>query len=749
MSSEPKVASPTATSRWPALLRLGPRTSGRIPFITQLSSSDCGAACLSMVLGYYGRSSSVDSVRNALGSTAQGVTARQLADGARRLGLRARGVKLRLEQLQYAPRGTILHWEMNHFVVLDEVNKLGARILDPAVGPRRVTWKDLGERTTGVALLLEPGPDFVTNSASQSHWKRYMRWLRAAPGYWPRVLTLSIVLQLVALCAPAAMGLTVDKVLPRHDGNLLQLIAVGALVALSVQMLTSFVRSSLLLHMRTYMDAQMTLELNEHLMSLPFTYFQQRSAGDLVMRLSSSAQIRDVLTSSALSTVLDGTMAIVYFVLLLIMTPPLAAIAVGVAFVQAVVVLWSGRRNAELMSEQLAVQAKLSSAQVDAIAAIEPIKSMGAEQRISQRFADLYVDVLNSSLERGRLANVVGTVTGALGFIGPTSILLTGASFVLDNKLGVGGMLGLSALGSAFLTPVGALVATFTQLQTLRSYVHRVEDILDTPREPKPETAQPVVKLQGAIELTELHFAYESSPVPVLQHVNLRVQPGEFLAIVGPSGSGKSTLARLLSGLISPSSGSITFDGIDQKQWDPSVLRSLLGMVTQDTRLLASSVRANITLFDPAIPLSDIEAAAKLAEIHEDVMRLGLGYDTILSDGGGSLSGGQRQRLSLARALLRSPAVLVLDEATSQLDTVTERKVQEHLHQLACTRIVIAHRLSTIRHADRIVVLERGKIVDIGRHSELVVRCRVYRDLVGAQMVVASEGLPAPAVQTG
>jgi ABC-type bacteriocin/lantibiotic exporter with double-glycine peptidase domain len=596
-----------------------------------------------------------------------------------------------------------------------------------------VTWKDLTGRFTGVAILAEPGPEFVAGGAAKSRLGRYLRWLRAAPGYWPRVMTLSIVLQLVALAAPAAVGLTVDKVLPRHDTDLLQLIAVGALVALSIQMLTSFVRSNLLLHLRTYMDTQMTLELNEHLLSLPFSYFQQRSAGDLVLRLASSAQIRDVLTSSALSAVLDGTMALIYFVLLLIVAPPLAAIALLVALVQSAIAIISGRRNAELMAEQLVSQAKLTSAQTDALAAIEPIKSMGAEQRIVARFTDLYVDVLNTSLDRGRLSNTVSTLTGSLGFAGPLALLLTGAHLVLNGTLGTGGMLALSALGSAFLTPIGALVGTVTQLQTMQSYVHRIEDILDTAPEPRPATPARASSLSGAIELKSLTFSYDSSRVAVLKDVSLSVRPGEMVAIVGPSGSGKSTLARLLSGLLAPSSGSVAFDGVEQSQWDPTVLRSMLGMVTQDTRLLAASVRNNISLFDSEIALPQIEAAAQLAEVHEDIMRLGLGYDTVLSDGGGSLSGGQRQRMSLARALLRSPKVIVLDEATSQLDTLTERKVQANLERLACTRIVIAHRLSTIRDADRIVVLERGEVIDIGRHDELTARCRLYRDLVGAQ----------------
>jgi len=279
-------------------------------------------------------------------------------------------------------------------------------------------------------------------------------------------------------------------------------------------------------------------------------------------------------------------------------------------------------------------------------------------------------------------------------------------------------------------------VSMWSQLQTLRSYVQRVEDILDTEPErrmqPMAASVTPL-RLSGAIELREISFAYSPTTPQVIDRVSLDVEPGEFVAIVGSSGSGKSTLARLLAGLFMPNSGSVLFDGIDTKQWQPAALRGMLGMVTQDTRLMATTIRENVALFDSAVSLERVESAARLAEIHDDVSRLAMGYDTVLSDGGGSLSGGQRQRLALARALLRTPAVLVLDEATSQLDTVTERRVQEHLSELRCTRIVIAHRLSTVRGADRIVVLDRGRVVDVGRHAQLLGRCDLYRELVSAQ----------------
>ena len=723
-----------------AFARLRGRSGRRIPLVAQLTASDCGPACLAMVLASHGRATPLDDVRSALGGATQGVSGRQLVEGARRFGLRARGVKLELDELRYLPSGSILHWEMNHFVVFEALDKRGVRIVDPSSGPRHISFKDLADRCTGVALLLEPSPDFSKTPQGRSPRRaRYLRWLSAAPGYWPRVLGLSAIMQLVALSVPAAMGLIVDKIVPRHDGELLQLLASGLLIVLSVQFLTNYVRSSLLLHLRTYMDARMTVDLNEHLLGLPFAFFQQRSTGDLVMRLASSTQIRELLTSAGLSLVLDGSMALVYFGLLLVLAPVLAGIAVGIAFLQALVVLLSGRRNAELMSEQLVTQARLSSAQVEALAAIEPIKSMGAEGRIAERWANLYVDVLNTTLDRGRLGNRVSALTGALGFAGPVTLLLTGAYLVLNGSLGVGAMLALSSLASAFLTPVGALVSMWSQLQTLRSYLARLEDVLDTPAEPRPSAHTARTQLEGRIELRDVCFAYSPVSPTVLDRINLQIAPGEFVAIVGPSGSGKSTLARLLAGLYAPVSGSVSFEGVDSKLLDPVALRGMLGMVTQDTRLLAASIRDNITLFDTALPLSQVQDAARLAEIHDDISKLPLAYDTVLSDGGGSLSGGQRQRLSLARALLREPRVVVLDEATSQLDTITERTVHQRLAARRGTRIVIAHRLSTIREADRIVVLAAGRIVDIGRHSELLVRCTLYRELVGAQPLRPTE----------
>jgi ABC-type bacteriocin/lantibiotic exporter with double-glycine peptidase domain len=729
------MSQPTTTS---PLHRLGLGKRAGLPVILQLTPTDCGAACLAMALELYGKHLPIEDVRAAVGAGKAGVSARRILEGARQLGLRGRGVKVEPASLSYLPQGSILHWEMNHFVVLESVQRDGIRIHDPAVGARRIARADVERMFTGVALVLEPSAQFVAEDRRpKTRMARYRRWILGVPGYWPRVLLASLFLQLIALAMPGVMGATVDKIVPRQDYHLLSLLAAGMLMVVSFHFLAGFLRSHLLLHLRTYLDLGMTLEFLEHLLDLPYAFFQQRSTGDILMRLSSGAQIRDLLTSGAMTAVLDGTMVILYFLLLVLAAPLLGAIALGVALVQVLLFLRAGRLHAELMAEQLVTQAKLSGFQVEMVAGMESVKSMGAEQRMATRWSELYVDVLNVSLDKGRLMANFGTLVGSVAFVGPVVIVLTGAKLVLDGELSLGTMLALSALASGFLTPVNALVNTAMQLQTLRSYMARIEDVLDTQSERKHEVAGRGKTLEGRVELHDVSFRYEARGPLVLDGISLRVEPGQLVAVVGASGSGKSTLARLLAGLYQPLSGRVSYDGVDLLHWDPPDLRRQLGMVTQETRLFAATVRDNIAMLDPEVPLERVEMAARRACIHDDIVQAPMGYDTLLADGGSSLSGGQRQRLALARALIADPVIMVLDEATSALDTVTEQKLQASLSELRCTRVVIAHRLSTVVAADRIFVLERGQLVGEGTHAELLASCEPYRRLVQAQTALA------------
>lgn len=521
--------------------------------------------------------------------------------------------------------------------------------------------------------------------------------------------------------------------------------AAGFLLLASFHFLSNLLRTRLLLELRTKVEARMSFQFVEHLLALPYNFFQQRTTGDLMMRLSSQAEIRELLTTGALSALLDGALVSLYFVLLLGPAPQLAFVALGFAILQVFTYLLAAQRNSQLVVEGLAAQSQLEAYQIEMLGGIETLKSMGATERSFSRWSDLYVSSLNRAIARGQLEGTFQALLGALRFCGPVCLMFVGAYQVLQGSLSLGTMLGLSAMGAGFLDPVANLVGTAMRLTGLRGYMERLEDVLETPPE-RARSAQEhsrAAVLDGAFDVDELSFRYPSSAPLTLDRVSFAVQPGECIAIVGASGSRKSTLARLLAGLYEPLSGTVAYDGRTCSAWDLHELRERLGIVTQDTRLFSGTIRDNVALFDSSITLDEIEHACRLACLDHTIEQMPMRYDTMLADGGSSLSGGQRQRLSLSRALVRNPSVLILDEATSALDAVSESDVHANLRNLRCTRVVVAHRLSTVIEADKILVLDRGRIVGAGRHAELAERCETYRDLVRAQQ--SSPVLPGPA----
>ncbi len=723
-----------------------------VGFVAQLTPTDCGAACLSSVLAFHGKQVPIHELRAMLGGGRNGVTARQILEAARSFGLSARGVAIEPGKLKYLPAGSILHWDLSHFVVFQEITRKDVRIMDPALGHRRLALPQVAKSLSGVALVLEPGAGFVREKVERrDRLKRYTKWMFSVRGVWGRVLATSFFLQLLALSVPGLMGALVDKVVPRADEQLLELIACAFLSVGSFYFLSTLLRARLLLELRTKVEGRMSFDFVEHLLALPYGFFQQRTTGDLMMRLSSQTAIRELLTTGALSALLDGALVTVYFVLLLGAAPYLALVALALAALQITTYLLVAKRNTELVVEGLAAQSRLEGYQVEMLGGIETLKSMGASDRSLQRWSDLYVDTLNRAIARGTLDGTFQALLGTLRFCGPIALMLVGAFQVLDGSLSLGTMLGLAALGSGFLDPIANLMSTGMKLTQLEGYMERIEDVLDTPREVerKRSGGGAASELSGSIQVADLSFKYPSEARPALAGVSFEVQAGEAVAIVGSSGSGKSTLARLLAGLYQPASGSIAFDHLELPSWDLGTLRARLGIVTQETRLFSGTLRDNVALFDPAIPIEDVKHACSLSCLDENIEQMPMGYETVLADGGSSLSGGQRQRLSLARALVRRPSVLVLDEATSALDAITEQRVQQNLRRMRCTRVIVAHRLSTIVEADKIVVLDQGKVVGVGTHAELLADCGVYRALVhssGGDIVRPAERGPGMTV---
>lgn len=727
-------ARPSFTDRFRRLLA----RERRIPVVAQMSVTDCGAACIAAVLRYHGRDISLREVRDAANIARDGASALALLEAARGFGLRGRGMRLELASLEYVPPGAILHWEFRHFVVFERLLKDSVEIMDPASGRRRVPLADFGRAFTGVALLLEPGESFTPKKPTGSPLWRYTRMLLGQRGILLRILVASALVQALALGLPTLTGVLVDRVIPLRDAPLLGVLAGGMAAVVLFSFLASWARAHQLLALRVRLDTHLTLGFMEHLADLPYPFFQRRPAGDLVGRLNTHVQVREILMSGLLSTVLDGVLVCNYLLLLLWASPPLFLLVLVLGLAQVAVFAATHGPQRELMASFLEAESRSHNAQFEVVSGIGTLKAMGVEHRAVERWSSLFVAQLNTQLERGRLSALGDSLQDAVRLGSPLVVLCFGAWQVLQGVHSMGTLLALNALAMSFLLPLSGLVATLSRVQLLGSYLERIHDVLDAPVEQAPGSALPAPRLTGQVTLERVSFRHGPLAPKVVADASVDIAPGSLVAIVGRSGAGKSTLAQLLLGLYLPTEGRILFDGRDLSGMDLRSVRQQVGVVVQDPSFFGTSLRGNIALADPSLPLSSVVEAAKLAQLHDDITAMPMGYDTLVVGRGTSLSGGQRQRLALARALVNKPALLLLDEATSALDTVTEACVQQALAGLRCTRIVIAHRLSTVVNADLILVMDAGRIVEAGRHADLVGRGGIYSELVASQLDTAT-----------
>jgi ATP-binding cassette subfamily B protein len=727
---------PSAAELFPVLEKLERFRRGRkVPFVQQLEVTDCGAACLAMVLGHLGRDVNLDEVREAAGGSARdGVDAAAIVRAAEWYGLRCRGLALDVEHLHFLPPGSILHWEFNHFVVFERVTKKGVEIVDPGMGPRLVPHAKFGGSFTGVALVFDTNDEFEPKRRGRGRFGWYLTQLAAQREVLSRVVVTSVLLRVFALAFPLVTAVIVDRVVPRNDRNLLLVVAIGLGGLLVFQMITTLVRSHLLLQLRTNLDTRLTLGFVDYLSRLPYDFFQRRSAGDLMMRVNNNATVRELLTSNTLSAMLDGVLVIGYAALIVVIAPIMGAIVVGLGIVQIAVFYIARRGYRELLTRSLEAQARSQSYLVELLHGMETLKAAAAESRAVERWSNLYVDELNVSLDRGRLSARVDAFGSLLSGGSPLAILLIGALQVVSGALSLGEMLAINSLAIGLLTPLSAMVNSALQLQLIGGYMDRIEDVLRTSPEQTGKDVARAPKLSGRVSLQNVSFRYGDNLPFVVRDVSVDIRAGMTVAIVGRSGCGKSTLARLVAGLYRPTEGRVMFDGHDLMHLELKSLRRQIGVVFQSPSLFAGSIRTAISLSDPGASLERIVEVARLAAVDDDIRAMPMGYDTVLADGGASLSGGQRQRVALARSLLHKPALLILDEATSALDSETERRVSKNLEDLRCTRIVLAHRLSTIVNADLILVMDAGEVVESGTHHELLSRGQHYARLVAAQL---------------
>ncbi|HEU5380066.1 MAG TPA: peptidase domain-containing ABC transporter [Ktedonobacteraceae bacterium] len=708
----------------------------RVPEILQMSAVECGAACLAMLLGYYGRKTSASEIREKYGVSRDGLSAWSIVQAARSYGLKVRAISSPSTDFRFVHLPAIIHWQFKHFLVVERCSPSFVDVVDPASGRKRLTTQEFAKGFTGVVIMLEPGVHFDPHTvAPVISLRRYLlQYVKQSPLVFLQIMLASLVLQAFGLVIPLLTKVIVDQIIPYRMFTVLSLLGIGLLVILLSQLVTTLIRAALLIYLQARIDISITSNFFEHLLTLPLRFFQQRSSGDILTRVASNTAIRDLISNQLVSTLLDGSIVIVYLLILLSQSPVFGAMALLIGLLQVGLLFGTYGPVRRLTRRELDAIGSSQGYVAEMLAGITTLKAAGAEQKAFQRWYNLFCNQLNASVRLNYCTSFINTFVTLLNTFAPLALLWVGIIEVLNGSMQIGTMLALNALVGEFLAPFTSLVTSGRLLQAVRSHLERLADVIEAPSEQDGQNVQHPPRLKGQIMLKQVSFQYNVTDARTLQNINVYIEPGQKIAIVGRTGSGKSTLGKLLLGLCLPTEGEIFYDGLPLHTLNLQAVRTQFGAVMQDTHIFSGSIRQNIVFNHPDISLEQIIKAAQAAALHDDIMHMPMGYETEVAEGGSALSGGQRQRLAIACALAHDPAILLLDEATSSVDVITERVIEQNLKDLQCTQIIIAHRLSTIRSADCILVLDEGRIVERGSHQDLLQKKGYYARLIHNQL---------------
>jgi ATP-binding cassette subfamily B protein RaxB len=690
------------------------RNYNKLPIILQAEGAECGLACIAMVLSYHGHKIDLHSLRNHYSVSLKGANLLELMSLSDSFNLSSRALKLDTKALKNLKVPAILHWEMDHFVVLKKVFKNKIIIHDPALGELHVDMNIVDEKFTGIALELYPDSDF-TKVDDRSKLELSMFWnkITGLKSSIFKILLLSICLQFFVLITPYYIQIVTDEVIVNQDYNLLAVLAIGFFIVSLFETTTFTIRSFLIQRFGSLLSIQMGTNLFRHLLRVPLEYFEKRHIGDISSRFNSLHNVRNIIATGIVETLVDGFMAIATFIMIFIYSPVLSLIVLLAVTLYLICRLVLYKPLHKCSEKEISDLAKNSTHFLESVRGIQSVKLFGREVQRHNIWQNSYADALNSGISLGNLK--IGFQTLNKLILGSENIVVIyiAATLVMEGSFTVGMLFAFMTYKRQFVDKIINLIEKLIEFKMIKLHLERIADIVSTEEEKNLDSNVKLTDISGKLQLKNLDFRYSSNEPLLFNKLNLEVLPGESIAIVGPSGCGKSSLIKLMLGLLRPENGNIYIDDNDILSLGMKQFRSHVASVMQNDNLFAGSIGDNISFFDPQINILKVMKCAQLSSIHNDIASMPLNYKTLVGDMGSSLSGGQIQRLLLARALYSDPKIIFLDEATSHLNIEIEKEVNNAIKSLNITKIIIAHRIETILSADRVILLENGIIRDV------------------------------------
>ncbi|QFK72951.1 peptidase domain-containing ABC transporter [Pradoshia sp. D12] len=707
----------------------------KVPYIAQMEHSECGLACLAMLLKFYDHHLTLAELRDEYGSSSNGysfldlyriATAKEMVVKAYHIDMNSN----KLSETNFSKIGfpLILHWEMSHFVVLEKVNKKYFFIVDPSSGRKKLNKEEFLSSFSGSILYCKPNEKFKKKPAQRQ--TIIYHYLRSEKKFITLAIFVTFLIQLIAMGIPILTQQFTDRVLVNATNQFMYISGFALASIFFSYIIISNIRGYLIARLQSKLDLFLMSRFMTVLFKLPFLYFNNRTSGDLLFRANSNALIKQLLSTTGISVVIDILLVFSYSVIMFQYSVQLSLILLIIGLVIIGFLVVNTKVIQKLSDQNVSIQSEVQSILADSIHGIIDVKMLGLENKLFNTWYKKFTNQVTINQKLNLWNSFIQSFTSAIQMIVPLFMLWIGSIALNNGELTLGALLAFSTISVSFIQPIVSLSSSYTQILSIGSYFQRIIDVIDTKIEESKDQRNSIT---GVVEFKKVSFQYSKFSQEVISDFSLKIKKGETVAIVGPSGSGKSTVAKLLLGFYRPTDGHILIDSINLEDYDKNHLRKNISTVLQESRLFNKTIYENISMFQEDVTIQEVINACKEANIYDDIMKLPLNFHTKISEDGNNFSGGQKQRLLIARALVNKAPILLLDEASSSLDSISEQIIHENLAEISGTKIIIAHRLSTVENADRIIVLSEGKLKEEGTHAELIRAKGLYHRLYHSQ----------------